>query len=353
MLRLCWFFSFVLCLGYGSELPLGVHLSQQEWQECEQFIQAQASGFFSQGVNYIDAGPGHPCAIQRDPQTGRIYIHLEGKEGALIGVGGFKRVTQSILYGQRPELVARCCGWGSLVREAEILSKLNASPGIVHMKSFFGSPQGYCSLVLEYYNAGCLRGIQEKTLEISKHELLPIFRELIIGLKNLHAAGYVHRDLHRGNVLFRRTNGVLHAALTDFGLALRMDEEPDAKVSVQGASCPPEALLKGNRSLDRRRSEAYSLGILLYYVLFHERPSWCEFMRANQIHPRVAAKKARLYKAIQRQYKRALRRAGSLSGIRKDLARLVMRLLNPDPKKRIYLDTARRQIKAIAKKKHV
>jgi serine/threonine protein kinase len=353
MLRLCWIFLVVWCFGYCSEIPVGVHLSSQEWRECEEFIHNQAASFFSQGVNYIDAGPGHPCVIQKDPQTGRIYVHLEGREGALIGVGGFKRVTQSILYGKHPKLVARCKGWNSLVKEAKILSKLHASPGIVHMKSFFGSPGGDCSLVLEYYNAGSLRGCEKKRLGVSDKQLIPIFRDLIMGLKSLHAAGYIHRDLHRGNVLFNRKNGVLHAALTDFGLALGIDDNPDARPSIQGPSLPPEILLKENRQIDRRKSEAYSLGVLLYYTLYLERPSWCESIRQSQISSPSAAKKARLYKVIERRYKRAVVNAKALSGVRKDLTLLTCRLLNPDPKKRIYLDVATKAIDAIAKKWHL
>lgn len=353
MLRLCWLFVVVWCFGYCSELPEGVHLSSQEWCECEDFLQTQADTFFSQGVNYIGAGPGHPCAIQKDPTTGRIYIHLEGKEGALIGVGGFKRVTESILYGKHPELVAQCKGWSSLIKEAKILSKLRSAPGIVHMKSFFCSSQGDCSLILEYYNSGCLRGLEKKKSKISDKQLVPVFRELIIGLKSLHAAGYIHRDLHRGNVLFTRKNGVLHAALTDFGLALRIDDDSHVRVSMQGSSLPPEILLKKNEEIDRRRSEAYSLGILLYYTLFLERPSWCEAIRLSQISHPSAEKKVRLYQAIGRQYRRVVADAKAFSGVRKDLTLLACRLLNPDPKKRIYLDKATRAIEAIAKKWHV
>lgn len=346
------FFSWFCSLAYCSQPPAEVHLSQEEWSECESFIQQESASLFSQGVNHIDAATGHPCSIERDPSTGRVYVHLEGREGSVIGVGGFKRVTQSILYGKHPELVARCQGWSSLALEAEILGKLHAARGIVHMKSFFSYPQGSTSLILEYFNAGCLRDLG-KTLKISTKELLPIFEDLIVGLKSLHDAGYIHRDLHRGNVLFNRKNGVLHAALTDFGLALGMNKNPNARASIQGSSSPPEVLLKSNKDIDRKRSEAYSLGVLLYYLLFQGRPSWCESIRLAQMKRLSASKKACLYKAIHQRYNMEIPRAKSLGGIRKDLDLLTLRLLNPDPRKRIYLDTAKREIAAIAKKWHL
>lgn len=345
LLLFSWFCGFAYC----SQPPSEVHLSQEEWSECETFIQKESPSFFSQGVNRINAAAGHPYAIERDPSTDRVYVHLEGREGSVIGVGGFKRVTQSILYGEHPELVARCQGWNSLAHEAEILSKLHASRGIVHMKSFFSYPDGNTSLILEYYNSGSILDLG-KTLKISGKELLPIFKDLVVGLKSLHDAGYIHRDLHKGNVLFNRKGGVLHAGLMDFGFALGMDEKPDAKISIQGSSCGPEVLVKKNRDIDRRQFEAYSLGILLYYLLFQERPSWCESIRLAQMKHPPASKKIHLYKAIQCGYKKESSRVKSLEGIPKDLGLVTLRLLHPDPKKRIYLDTANREIAAVAKK---
>ncbi len=336
--------------AYCSQVPQRVHLSQHEWNECEHFLGSQANNFFRRGENSIDQGPGHPCVIERDPENNRVYVHLDGKEDSLIGVGGFKRVTQSILWGKSPALVARCQGSSSLLREAEILSKLHKALGIVHMKSFLRSQNGTYGLVLEYCNEGSLRGIEDGTLKMTERELVSIFQELIAGLKSLHEAGYVHRDLHRGNVLMHRKGGVLHASLTDFGLALKMNEEPDAKVSIQGASCPPEVLVKPNRSIDRKKAECYALGVLLHYALFKERPSWCQKMWSSQKHHPSARKKLQLHRLIHLRYKVALDRLKALSGVRKELATLVFQLLDPECKQRMNLDEASRKIKLIAKK---
>ena len=341
----------IWCVGvvYGSEMPPQVHLPEQEWNECKQFIQTEGERFFSQGTNYISPGEGHPYVIQHDPRTGRTYIHLNERKDAVIGIGGFKRVTQSLLYGEHPELVAHCQGWKSLAREAEVLSKLENSPGIVHMQSFLSAPDGGDSIILEYYDAGSLATPKGKAPKFSGKKLVSFFGELMTGLKNLHAAGYIHRDLHRGNVLFRHAQGKLHAALTDFGLALRMDEEPHAKVSVQITALAPEVLLKGNGAVDRKRAETYSFGVLLYYMIFQKRPSWCEEVRLCRSKGNAAANRRKAHRGILQQYAKTLARTRSLSGIKKDLALLVMRILNPNPHKRIYLDVAIRQLNAIAK----
>ena len=351
MVRQVLLLIFLAGLAFCSEVPQGACLSEDEWHQCELFIRTRAKSFFSQGINYIDAGQGHPCAIQRDPQTGFIYVHLDGKDDSVIGIGGFKRVTQSILYGDRSELVARCQGWNSLIREAEVLSKLETSSGIVHMKSFIKLPDGENSIVLEYYNAGSLVGRPKKNQKISKKELLPVVRDLLEGLKNLHAAGYIHRDLHRGNVLFNRKKGKLRAALTDFGLALRMDEQPDAKTSIQLTGLAPEALVKQNSRIDRKKAEAYSLGVLLYYMVFNKRPPWCTTVRLSRGSSDMA--KARLHSNVRKQYKKTVAHTKSMRGIRGDLAHVVLQLLHPNPKKRLYLDSAVHQINAIAKRRSI
>ena len=246
---------------------------------------------------------------------------------------------------------ARCQGWESLIREAEVLSKLDASPGIVHMKSFGKLPNGENSIVLEYYNAGSLVGGPKKGARISKKELLFVIRDLVEGLRSLHAAGYIHRDLHRGNVLFTRKDGRLHAALTDFGLALRMDERPDAKTSIQLTGLAPEALVKENSRIDRKKAEAYSLGVLLYYIVFNKRPPWCTTVRLSR--GSSDGTKARLHSNVRKQYKKTVAHTKSVRGIRGDLAHMVIQLLHPDPKKRLYLDSALHQINAIAKRRSI
>ena len=340
----------VWCVGavYASELPPQVHLSEQEWNECKQFIQTEGERLFSQGVNHISPGEGHPYLIQHDPQTGRTYVHLSERKDAVIGVGGFKRVTQSLLYGERPELVAQCQGWKSLAPEAEVLSKLENSPGVVHMQSFLHYPDGGDAVILEYYDAGSLATPKKKAPKFSERQLVSFFSDLMTGLKNLHDAGYIHRDLHRGNILFRRVQGELRAALTDFGLALRIDEEPHAGISVQVAATAPEVLLKGNGAVDRRRAESYALGTLLYYMMFRERPSWYDQPRLCRSKKRGAIGKNEAYRRILKQYSKTLSHVRSLSGVKKELGLLVMQTLNPHPRKRIYLDVALRRLHVLA-----
>ena len=129
-----------------------------------------------------------------------------------------------------------------------------------------------------------------------------------------------------------------------------MNERLDSRVSVQDRTCSPEALLRENRSIDRKKAEAYSLGALFYYLLFKEWPLWSNVIKQADLITYSKSKKSRLFRTIQARYKKTIANASSAESIRNDLAFLTFKMLNPNPKKRIYLDKARRNIDEIAKK---
>jgi hypothetical protein len=84
----------------------------------------------------------------------------------------------------------------------------------------------------------------------------------------LHAAhrdGLVHRDVKPANILLDRVG---NAYLTDFGLAIREDEQFRERSKVAGtmAYMPPEQI-RGDTHLLDGRADVYALGAVLYEVL--------------------------------------------------------------------------------------
>jgi len=114
----------------------------------------------------------------------------------------------------------------SLEREAEITRKmgeLGIGPKLFDVYSCKVDGRITYYFVLEYMNQGSFYDYIEKN-NIKK---LPenIITNLITKLKKMHEHGFLHNDLHSGNILVNKRNGKIEFYISDFGLTKNMKEE--------------------------------------------------------------------------------------------------------------------------------
>jgi len=114
----------------------------------------------------------------------------------------------------------------SLEREAEITRKmgeLGIGPKLFDVYSCKVDGRLTYYFVLEYMNQGSFYDYIEKN-NIKK---LPenIITNLITKLKKMHEHGFLHNDLHGGNILVNKRNGKIEFYISDFGLTKNMKEE--------------------------------------------------------------------------------------------------------------------------------
>jgi tetratricopeptide (TPR) repeat protein/tRNA A-37 threonylcarbamoyl transferase component Bud32 len=163
------------------------------------------------------------------------------------------------------------------LREAEIVARLN-HPNVVRIYDLRHDEEtGLHYIITEFAEKGTLADRLEKSAAgLPVDEVLHLAMGICSGLEAVHRRGVVHRDVKPSNILlFDVGQGRDTPKLSDFGIA----KAP----AVAGAALPRSSGVYGSfqymspEQLDEeaevdRRSDLYSLGILLYNLLTAQVP---------------------------------------------------------------------------------
>lgn len=152
------------------------------------------------------------------------------------------------------------------VIEAQAAGRLS-HPGIVTVFDVREEPAPY--LVMEYVDGQSLQHLvngEKQPLPLSS--TLRLVQEVAEALHYAHLQGVVHRDIKPANIL---VNAEGHPKIADFGIAKLNQAELTLPGQVLGspAFMAPEQL--SDESADAR-SDLFSLGVILYYMLTGHRP---------------------------------------------------------------------------------
>src|SRR3989442_11464198 len=147
------------------------------------------------------------------------------------------------------------------VQEARAVAKL-VHPNILQIHDF-GEQENITFIVMEYVDGGTLKDRLKRALPIP--EAVDYMIQAAEGLNCAHNHGIVHRDVKAANMLLRKDGYLL---LSDFGIAKILEGTTNLTRVGTGIGTPqymsPE---QGTGQPVDRRSDIYSLGIVLFHCL--------------------------------------------------------------------------------------
>ena len=135
-----------------------------------------------------------------------------------------------------------------------------------------GSADGQLFYVMPFVEGETLRGRLDRETQLPVADAIRIAGEVADALATAHAAGVVHRDIKPENILLQKG----HALVSDFGIALAVQQAGGARMTQTGLSlgtpqymAPEQAM--GDKTVDHR-ADIYALGAVTYEMLTGEPP---------------------------------------------------------------------------------
>jgi predicted Ser/Thr protein kinase/WD40 repeat protein len=153
------------------------------------------------------------------------------------------------------------------LREARTAATLN-HPHICTVYDI-GEEDGVRYITMAYIEGRSLQEIVHRSGPQPQRTAALLVRKLALALQTAHEAGVVHRDLKLANVMLDVKR---QPVIMDFGLALLVDREGDARLTHDGTIIGSPAYMSpeqagGDPNAVGPPSDIYSLGVILYELL--------------------------------------------------------------------------------------
>jgi serine/threonine-protein kinase len=160
-------------------------------------------------------------------------------------------------------------------REARHAARLNHRHIVTLYECGYDADQDLHYLALEFIDGIDLGAYIGRKGRLEPEEARRILVQAARALDHAYGEGVVHRDIKPSNFLLARTGDKLAVKMTDFGLALVVNDE-DFKVTKDGATVGTIDYLSPEQARDSRsadiRSDIYSLGCTAYHMLAGKAP---------------------------------------------------------------------------------
>ncbi len=209
--------------------------------------------------------------------TSAVFLACSRTSGELVAVKVF--LPRSTLDGPM-----RKSFYQRFLREAEAVSQLD-HPSILPIYAY-GEHEGLPYIIMPYMVGGTLSEHVKRQGPLSLHEALRYLEQIGAALDYAHTQGCIHCDVKPANILLDSTG---RAALSDFGTVRLVQTEDMLKAGSKDAGKSSEILmgtpdyLSPEQALGEDldgRSDVYSLGATLYYLLTGDPPFQAETLIA-------------------------------------------------------------------------
>jgi len=150
-------------------------------------------------------------------------------------------------------------GLDSFSKEAQVLAKFN-HPNIVKVSRLFHK-NGTAYFVMDYEEGEDLQDYIKRHNSFSEEEILSIIMPILDGLRDVHAADFLHRDIKPGNIYIRKNASPM---LIDFGasrMAMGIKSKSLSVVLTEGYA-PKEQY--SSTSKQGAYTDLYSIGAVMY-----------------------------------------------------------------------------------------
>ncbi|MCV6637546.1 serine/threonine protein kinase [Candidatus Albibeggiatoa sp. nov. NOAA] len=159
--------------------------------------------------------------------------------------------------------------WGlkCFTDEARVLARFS-HPNIVSVLRFF-QENNTAYMVMEYQEGECLTERLKRGI-IPEEELLSIVLPLLDGLEQIHAAGFLHRDIKPNNIYIREDNTPV---LLDFGSArYAIGQISRSVTSIVSPGYAPLEQYDNEAEEQGPWTDIYALGAVMYFAVSGEAP---------------------------------------------------------------------------------
>lgn len=147
-------------------------------------------------------------------------------------------------------------------REAMSATKLN-DPHIVGIFDT-GEENGLQYMVMQYVQGTDLKAYIKEHYPIALPQVIDIMEQVLSAVEAAHAHGIIHRDLKPQNILIDENKNI---KITDFGIAVAVSQNSLTQTNTLMGSVHYLSPEQARGSIATKKSDIYSLGIILYELL--------------------------------------------------------------------------------------